>query len=87
MFNAVAPNPVQNHEFVRTLGSVLNRPAIAPLPSFVVKTLFGEMGETLLLNGLNVRSTQPIVEEYPWCFTELDSALRFELFGELERTN
>ena len=87
VFNAVAPNPVQNREFVRTLGSVLNRPAIAPLPSFVVRTLFGEMGETLLLNGLNVRSTQPLVKEYPWCFTELESALRFELFGELDGAN
>jgi uncharacterized protein (TIGR01777 family) len=51
-FNAVAPHPVTNREFVRVLGSVLHRPAIFPLPAFVVETLFGEMGkETLLASG------------------------------------
>lgn len=51
-FNAVAPQPVTNREFVRALGAALHRPAIFPLPAFVVKTLFGEMGkETLLSSG------------------------------------
>jgi uncharacterized protein (TIGR01777 family) len=51
-FNAVAPKPVTNREFVRALGAALHRPAIFPLPAFVVKTLFGKMGkETLLASG------------------------------------
>ena len=51
-FNAVAPHPVMNREFVQALGAVLHRPAAFPLPAFVVKTLFGEMGkETLLASG------------------------------------
>ena len=48
-FNAVAPHPVTNREFVRALGSVLHRPTVFPLPAFVVKTLFGEMGKETLL--------------------------------------
>src|SRR5262249_51999416 len=41
--NAVSPNPVQNKDFVKTLGEVLHRPAIFPLPAFAAKIAFGEM--------------------------------------------
>ena len=35
--NMVAPKPVTNAEFTKTLASVLSRPAIFPMPAFVVK--------------------------------------------------
>ena len=53
-FNAVAPNPVTNEEFTDTLGKALHRPTILPIPAFGIKLLFGEMGETLLLEGARV---------------------------------
>jgi uncharacterized protein (TIGR01777 family) len=46
--NAVAPLPVRNSEFVHVLGKALHRPAFFPFPAFVVRTIFGEMGEALL---------------------------------------
>ena len=49
--NAVAPNAATNQEFTKTLGKVLNRPTFLPVPEFAIKALFGEMGETLLLEG------------------------------------
>ena len=50
--NAVAPQPVTNRDFVRALAKALHRPAIFPMPAFVVKAIFGEMGkETLLASG------------------------------------
>lgn len=52
--NATAPNPVSNREFSRALATALRRIAILPMPSFMVKILFGEMGEMLLLGGANV---------------------------------
>ena len=52
--NAVAPNPVTNKEFTKQLGEALNRPTLIPLPAFVVKTLFGEMGDALLLSSTRV---------------------------------
>jgi uncharacterized protein (TIGR01777 family) len=52
--NLVAPNPVTNSEFASALGRVLHRPALFPLPAAVVKLVFGEMGETLLLSGQRV---------------------------------
>jgi hypothetical protein len=53
--NVVAPEPVRNAEFGRTLGRVLGRPSFLPLPAFAVKLLLGELGENLLLHSQRVR--------------------------------
>ena len=47
--NLVAPNPVTNAEFARTLAYVLGRPAIVPVPRFALSLLFGEMGDQTVL--------------------------------------
>ena len=52
--NAVAPNPVSNREFTKALGCALHRPTTFPLPAFVVRILFGQMGDELLLRGSKV---------------------------------
>lgn len=52
--NATAPNPVRNRDFGSALGHALSRPACIPLPSFVVRFVFGEMGQALLLEGARV---------------------------------
>jgi uncharacterized protein (TIGR01777 family) len=46
--NAVAPAPVTNAEFARALGRALHRPAIFPVPAFVLRLLYGEMAGTIL---------------------------------------
>lgn len=46
------PHPVTNAEFTKTLCKVLKRPALAPLPKFFVKAVFGEAGEALLLSSV-----------------------------------
>ena len=52
--NAVSPNPVTNREFTKTLGRVLSRPTVFPLPAFAAKLAFGEMAEALLLSSQRV---------------------------------
>lgn len=48
-YNAVAPNPVTNEEFSRTLASVLSKPYWAPkVPSFILKLILGEMSAVVL---------------------------------------
>ncbi len=73
--NMVAPTPVTNSEFTKTLASVLHRPAIFPVPSFVVKTLFGEMGETILLGSQRVQPSQLLASGYPFRFRTLRESL------------
>ncbi len=74
--NMVAPKPVTNGEFARTLASVLSRPAIFPLPAFMVKTIFGEMGEELLLGSQKVEPGKLISSGYPFRFRELRTSLQ-----------
>jgi uncharacterized protein len=73
--NMVAPQPVTNAEFTRTLASVLSRPEIFPLPAFVVKLAFGEMGETALLGSQRVEPAQLVGSGYPFQFSELRASL------------
>jgi uncharacterized protein (TIGR01777 family) len=49
--NATAPEPVTNREFTKTLGHVLHRPTVAPMPAFAARILFGEMADEILLSG------------------------------------
>jgi uncharacterized protein (TIGR01777 family) len=73
--NMVAPKPVTNAEFTQTLASVLARPAIFPVPAFVVKLAFGEMGETVLLGSQRVEPTQLVMSGYPFRFSTLRASL------------
>jgi uncharacterized protein len=52
--NVTAPNPVTNAQFTKALGSALSRPTILPVPGFAIRTLFGEMGDEMLLSGQRV---------------------------------
>jgi uncharacterized protein len=52
--NAVAPNAVRNAEFTRMLGFVLRRPAVFPVPPFVLRIALGEMANSLLLASQRV---------------------------------
>lgn len=54
VYNLTAPMPVSNQDFTVALGKALNRPALLPLPGFIIKILFGEMGDELLLKGQKV---------------------------------
>lgn len=46
--NGVAPVPVTNREFIRILAQVLQRPAIFPVPAFVLRLALGEFASVLL---------------------------------------
>ena len=73
--NMVAPKPVTNAEFTRSLAGVLSRPAIFPVPSFAVKLAFGEMGETVLLASQRVEPARLVASGYPFRFSELRASL------------
>jgi len=74
--NAVAPNPVTNEEFTKTLGKVLHRPTVLPVPAFAIKLLFGEMGETLLLQGTRVLPKKLADANFDFQFTNLEEAMK-----------
>ena len=82
--NAVAPNPVKNEEFTDTLGKVLHRPTIIPIPSFGIKLLFGEKGEKLLLEGCRVLPLKLEEAGFQFKFKDLEKALKHALDRDSE---
>jgi uncharacterized protein (TIGR01777 family) len=79
--NTVSPAPLSNRDFGRTLGRVLRRPAIAPLPAFVVRLAFGEMADALLLASARVIPGVLQATGYRFRHPELEMALRHVLGG------
>jgi len=74
--NAVAPRPVTNAEFTRTLGRVIGRPTIFPMPAFAAKLAFGEMADALLLASTRVQPQRLEAAEFPFKHPELEEGLR-----------
>lgn len=74
--NAVTPEPVTNAELTRTLGKVLGRPTVLPLPAFMARVLLGEMAQELLLASTRVRPGKLEQTGFRFLYPHLDSALR-----------
>jgi hypothetical protein len=72
--NGVAPSPVVNAEFTKTLAAALHRPALFPVPGFGLKLLFGDMAE-MLLGSQRVAPRAAEAAGYAWRFPELQPAL------------
>ncbi len=84
-FNAVAPEPVTNREFTKTLGKVLRRFTVAPTPAPVLRLLFGEVADAVLLASSRVAPRALREAGYQHILPNLEEALRFEC-GESHAT-
>jgi uncharacterized protein (TIGR01777 family) len=73
--NVVAPEPLPQREFARALGRALHRPAVIPLPAPVVKALFGQLGEEVLMGGQFVEPAVLRRSGFTWSVARLDDAL------------
>jgi uncharacterized protein len=73
--NVVAPNPVRNAEFTKTLASLLSRPAIFPMPAFAARLVFGQMGDELLLASQRVEPAKLMASGYVFQKPDLRKAL------------
>jgi hypothetical protein len=77
-FNATAPEPVTNREFSKALGRALHRPAIAPVPGFAIRLLYGGMAK-LVVEGQNAVPRRALELGYRFKHPDLDEALRSAL--------
>jgi NAD dependent epimerase/dehydratase family enzyme len=78
-WNAVAPEPVPQADFARTLGRVLHRPAVLPLPAWAARLAFGGMADELLLGSQRVEPARLLSSGYSFRHPTLEGALRAEL--------
>lgn len=77
--NLTAPEPVTNAEFTRVLAHVLGRPAIFPVPAAVLRLLFGDLADELLLASARVLPSKLQESHYSFRHTGLEAALRHVL--------
>jgi uncharacterized protein (TIGR01777 family) len=73
--NLSAPNPATNEQFVKALGRALGRPTVFPLPAIAVKTMFGEMGVAVLLEGQRALPARLLDAGFQFSETSIDGAL------------
>ena len=77
--NLVSPRPTRSGDFMRTLAHVLRRPALAVVPAFAVKLLYGQMGEETIVAGQRVVPGRLLEAGFAFSLPELEAALRREL--------
>lgn len=77
--NAVSPNPARNVDFTRTLGKVLRRPTFLSMPAPVVRLVFGEMADALLLASQRAQPRRLLDSGFSFQFPDLEAALRHVL--------
>ena len=77
-FNLTSPYPVSQAEFAQTLAKTLHRPLLLRLPASVVRLLFGEMGECLLLSGQRVIPKRLLLAGFNFRYPKISEALAHE---------
>lgn len=77
--NLVAPHQLRQGEFAQALGQALHRPAVVPLPAPVVRLLFGQMGQEVLLAGQRVAPGKLQDLGFPWLYPQISQAIAAEL--------
>ncbi len=82
--NATAPQPVTGRVFATTLGRVLERPALLPVPALALRLAFGEMADVALLSSTRVLPVRLQESGYHFRYPELEGALRY-LLGRAAR--
>ncbi len=77
-FNLTSPFPISQEKFARTLAKIKHRPLWLKIPAFVIRTLFGEMGESLLLSGQRVTPKRLVEAGYHFHYPKIAGALAQE---------
>jgi len=78
VFNAVSPHPVTNYVFTKTLGKVLHRPTILPIPEFVLRIMYGE-ASSVLTGSKEVYPTALQEKGFVFEYIELEKALKHQV--------
>lgn len=76
--NLVSPHSVNNKNFSTTLARQLNRPSFFPMPAGIVRLLFGQMGEELLLSSTNVQPTKLLQAGFEFKYAHLEDSLKHQ---------
>lgn len=73
--NATAPGACTNREFTSILAACLERPAFLPMPVWLLRLLFGEIADALLLASQRVMPERILQSGFRYEYPELKQAL------------
>ena len=74
--NVTSPQQARNRDFTKTLGRVLRRPTVFPLPAFAARLLLGQMADELLLVSARADPARLTTSGYEFRYPGLEDALR-----------
>jgi len=77
--NTVAPTPVTNRELTKTLGRVLRRPTLIPVPTLALRAIYGEIADETLLSSSRLAPAKLQAIGHEFRFPDLESAIRHAL--------
>jgi uncharacterized protein (TIGR01777 family) len=77
--NLCSPEAVSQRQFATTIATCMKKPLLFTLPAFMIKVLFGQMGEELLLNGQNIYPQKLLDLGFQFSYPLLVSSLQKEL--------
>jgi uncharacterized protein (TIGR01777 family) len=77
--NATAPNPVTNKEMSYAIAETINKPCLFRIPETVVKIIFGQMGDELLLHGQKVLPKKILNHGFNFLHNSITESLKFQL--------
>ena len=77
--NVVTPNPVSNADFTKALGKQLHRPTFMHMPEMVVKVMFGEMADEMLLSSTRAMPEKLTNAGFKFEYPMLEEALQHVL--------
>jgi len=74
--NVTVPDPPTNIEYTKTLGRVLGRPTVFPLPAPVARLVLGEVADELLLASQRIEPARLKESGYSYRYPQLEGAFR-----------
>jgi uncharacterized protein len=75
--NLAAPQPVTNADFARTLGAVLRRPAVLPVPPVALRLAFGrQAADEVMLSSTRLAPARLAAAGFRFRYPHLEPALR-----------
>jgi len=74
--NLTAPNPISNLEFTKTMGTIMTRPTLIPVPGFLLRLIYGSMANELLLGGQYILPLKLQQSGYNFKYQNITEALK-----------
>ena len=75
-YNLVSPNPEYAHDFYKLFAKNLKRLSLMSIPPFLIKMIYGQMADELLLSSQNVFPEKLLQEDFSFKYTDLNTAFK-----------